>query len=48
MDTYIWVDDVDIVYEDLKTKGAILEAKPINLLYGMREILVYDVDGYRF
>ncbi|MBS4219871.1 hypothetical protein KHA96_16275 [Bacillus sp. FJAT-49711] len=48
MDTYIWEDDVDIMYEDLKTKGAILEAKLINLLYGMRGVLVYDVDGYRF
>jgi uncharacterized glyoxalase superfamily protein PhnB len=44
----MWVDDVDIVYDDLKARGAILESEPINQAYGMREILVYDPDGYRF
>ena len=48
MDAYIWVDDVDVVYEDFKARGAIFEAEPVNQSYGMREVLVYDIDGYRF
>lgn len=48
METYIWVDDADAVYADLKARGAILEAEPANQSYGMREFLVYDPDGYRF
>lgn len=48
MESYIWVDDVDIVYDDLKARVAILESEPINQAYGMREILVYDPDEYRF
>jgi catechol 2,3-dioxygenase-like lactoylglutathione lyase family enzyme len=48
MDSYIWVDDVDIVYGDLKAKGALLESEPVNQSYGVREVLVYDIDGYRF
>lgn len=48
MESYIWVDDVDIVYDDLKARGSILESEPINKAYGMREILVYDPDEYRF
>lgn len=48
METYIWVDDADSVYEDLKARGALLESEPINQSYGMREFLVYDTDGYRF
>ncbi|MFK7691325.1 VOC family protein [Paenibacillus sp. HJGM_3] len=48
METYIWVDDVDSVFGELKTRGAILDAEPTNQSYGMREFLVYDPDGYRF
>jgi catechol 2,3-dioxygenase-like lactoylglutathione lyase family enzyme len=48
MDTYIWVNDVDLLYEEFKARGAILESEPVNQSYGMREILVYDPDGYRF
>ncbi len=48
MDTYIWVDHVDDVYEDLKARGAVLESEPTNQSYGMREFLAYDIDGYRF
>ncbi|WP_314592138.1 VOC family protein [Paenibacillus terrigena] len=48
MESYIWVDDVDIVFDDFKARGAILESEPVNQPYGMREVLVYDPDGYRF
>jgi catechol 2,3-dioxygenase-like lactoylglutathione lyase family enzyme len=48
MDTYIWVDNIDDVYKDLKARGAALESEPTNQSYGMREFLVYDIDGYRF
>ncbi|WP_274362248.1 VOC family protein [Paenibacillus thermotolerans] len=48
MDAYIWVDDADAVYEDFKARGATVDAEPVNQPYGMREFLVYDLDGYRF
>ncbi|CAG7618029.1 VOC family protein [Paenibacillus allorhizosphaerae] len=48
METYIWVNHVDSVYEDLQARGAIIESEPVNQSYGMREFLVYDPDGYRF
>jgi uncharacterized glyoxalase superfamily protein PhnB len=48
MDAYIWADDVDLLYDDFKARGAILESEPVNQPYSMREVLVYDLDGYRF
>jgi len=47
MESYLWVDDADQVYEEFKTKGAIVE-EPITRDYGMRDFLVYDLNGYRF
>lgn len=47
MESYLWVDDVDKIYEELKARGAIVE-QPINRDYGMRDFLLYDIDGYRF
>jgi len=47
MESYLWVDDVDMVYEELKARGALVE-EPIVRDYGMKDFLVYDVDGYRF
>lgn len=47
MESYWWVDDADVTFEELKARGAIVE-EPITRDYGMRDFLVYDLDGYRF
>jgi hypothetical protein len=36
METYIWVDDVDEIFEELKANGAVVE-EPITRTYGMRD-----------
>ena len=47
MESYLWVDDADQAYEELRARGAIVE-EPVTRDYGMRDFLVYDLDGYRF
>lgn len=47
MEGYLWVEDVDKIYEELKERKALVE-EPITRDYGMRDFLVYDIDGYRF
>jgi len=47
MESYIWVDNVDDLHQEFKSKGAKLE-EPITQSYGMRDFIVYDPDGYRF
>lgn len=47
MESYLWVEDVDQIYTELKERGALVE-EPINRDYGMRDFLLYDLDGYRF
>ncbi|TLS51612.1 hypothetical protein FE782_13995 [Paenibacillus antri] len=48
MESFIWVDgNVDEFYEEFKARGAKVE-EPVTRDYGMRDFLVYDLDGYRF
>lgn len=47
MESYWWVDDADHIYEELKARGALVE-EPITRDYGMRDFILYDIDGYRF
>jgi predicted enzyme related to lactoylglutathione lyase len=47
LDTYIWVEDVDAVYEELKGKGANIIFGPENMDYNMRDLLIEDLNGYR-
>lgn len=44
---YIYCDDVDKYYAELKSRGAALESEPKNWPYGMREFFVSDPDGNR-
>jgi uncharacterized glyoxalase superfamily protein PhnB len=46
-DVYIYVDDVDALYAELRTRGAATVSPPQNAPYGLREILVEDPNGYR-
>ncbi|MFB9326500.1 VOC family protein [Paenibacillus aurantiacus] len=47
LDTYIWVDDVNAVYRELKNSGANIVFGPENMDYRMRDLLVEDLHGYR-
>ncbi|WP_296382118.1 VOC family protein [Winogradskyella sp.] len=43
---YIYVDDIDVIWQILKDKVTI--SYPIeNFEYGMREFAIYDCNGYR-
>ena len=46
-DVYIYVDDLDAVYADLMHRGAEITRPPSVAPYGLREIAVEDLNGYR-
>jgi uncharacterized glyoxalase superfamily protein PhnB len=46
-DVYIYVDAVDSLYEELLHRGAIIKQVPSNASYGLRELEVEDLNGYR-
>ena len=43
----IFVDNVDLLYEEYKAKGAIIRQAPTNFPWGMREMNIEDLDGHR-
>lgn len=45
-DVYVYVDDVDGLYEELRERGADILNPPVQTEYGLREIRVRDLDGY--
>ncbi|QDT72272.1 VOC family protein [Lacipirellula limnantheis] len=47
LDAYVYVDDVDGLYADLQRRGAVVLQSPMVLPYGLREIVVEDLNGYR-
>jgi len=46
LDAYIWVDDVDALYGELRQRGADIVSPPQLRIYGMKEVEVRDLDGY--
>jgi uncharacterized glyoxalase superfamily protein PhnB len=44
-DLYVYRNDVDTLYERLKDRVEIIEG-PHNMFYGMREVLVRDLNGF--
>lgn len=46
IDAYIWVDDADALYAELRRDGADLVGPPVLRGYGMKELEVRDLDGY--
>jgi uncharacterized glyoxalase superfamily protein PhnB len=46
--TFLYVDDVDAAYEDLRARGIDVEEAPEDRFYGLREMLVRDPDGYYY
>jgi catechol 2,3-dioxygenase-like lactoylglutathione lyase family enzyme len=45
-DAYIYVSNVDSLSTELRAKQADIVEGPINRIYGMRELLVRDCNGY--
>jgi catechol 2,3-dioxygenase-like lactoylglutathione lyase family enzyme len=46
-DVYVYVDDLDVLHADLKRRGAVIALGPHVAPYGIREIGVVDLNGYR-
>ena len=46
-DAYLYVDDVDALHGELSRRGARVLQAPGNAPYGLREIVVEDLDGHR-
>jgi predicted enzyme related to lactoylglutathione lyase len=44
----IFVDDVDALHEEYKSRGAIIRQPPTNMPLGTREMNVQDPDAHRF
>lgn len=45
---YLYVDDVDGLYDEFRTAGARILKKPTSEPWGMREMAVKTIDGHRF
>lgn len=45
-DAYIWVSDVDALYQQFLTNKAPVSGPPELQVYGIREIWIRDLDGY--
>ena len=46
-DTYIWVDDVDALHAELRTRGAKILEAPVVRVYKCYEMVVEDNFGFR-
>ena len=46
-DAYIWVGEVETLARELKERGARILEGPVDREYGMREIVIQDLDGFR-
>jgi uncharacterized glyoxalase superfamily protein PhnB len=46
--TYLYVDDADAAYAELKARGVERLDEPVDQFYGVREFLVCDPDGYYY
>jgi hypothetical protein len=47
LDAYVYVDDVEGLYADLQRRGAVVLQSPMVMPYGLREMVVEDLNGYR-
>jgi len=44
---YLYIDGVDDLYADLQRRGAVILEPPHLTPYGIRELVVEDLNGYR-
>ena len=45
VDLYVYTDNVDELYEDLKARADVIE-KPHDTFYGMRELIIRDINRF--
>lgn len=46
VDLYIYVDDVDALYERLKGRVELVDKPPYDTFYGMRELIIRDCNRF--
>jgi catechol 2,3-dioxygenase-like lactoylglutathione lyase family enzyme len=46
LDAYVWVDDVDALHAELKSKAAKILEEPVLRFYKCYELVVEDLNGY--
>lgn len=46
-DVYLYVKDLDSLYAELQTRGATILQPPTMAPYGIRELVVEDLNGFR-
>jgi uncharacterized glyoxalase superfamily protein PhnB len=47
IDAYIWVNDLDPLYEELRDRGAKIVEPPVTQIYKCYEMVVEDGFGFR-
>src|SRR5580765_4218505 len=47
LDAYIHVEELDALFHEFQDRGAKIIEGPIVRVYGMREIVIEDLNGYR-
>jgi uncharacterized glyoxalase superfamily protein PhnB len=46
-DVYIWVSDIDRLFEELSSRNVEIVEGPIERIYGSREVTVKDCNGFQ-
>src|SRR5262249_9645105 len=46
-DVYLYVTDLDSLFQELKQRSAVILQPPRAAPYGIREVIVEDLNGYR-
>ena len=46
-DAYIWVENVDALYQEFRSKGVTIARDICDQLYGCRDFDIEDINGYR-
>ena len=44
-DAFLWVDDVDLLYDEISARGAVTQLPPTDQTWGTREAGIRDPDG---
>ena len=45
-DVYVWVDDIDALFEELTASGADILEGPVKRIYESTEVVVGDLNGF--
>jgi hypothetical protein len=47
LDAYIWIDDAEVLFAELKQRGAKILEGPVKRIYHCIEVTVEDLNGYQ-